>query len=133
MRLRSKLLFMFRIHFFSSLNQSNHVWILVQFRERVKQREESEMSDNCIAKVIYRYILEDRYTCLRSSSPTIPACSTVKLSESGETIITVSSEYWVSRIDMSCVTRTKTSWTLSFGVPSSIGGGLIFGERLSEA
>lgn len=45
----------------------------------------------------------------------------------------VSPEYWVSRIDISCVTRTKTSDTLSFGVPSSIGGGLILEEIVSEA
>lgn len=36
-------------------------------------------------------------------------------------------------MDMSCITRTKTSETLSFGVPSSIGGGLIVGERVSDA
>lgn len=70
---------------------------------------------------------------LRRSSPIRPAWRIVKLSESGETITTVSPEYWVSRIDMSCVTRTKTSATLSFGVPSSIGGGLVFGEILSDA
>lgn len=70
---------------------------------------------------------------LRRSSPSKPACRIVKLSESGETIMTVSSEYWVSRIDISWITRTNTSATLSFGVPSSIGGGLMFWERLSDA
>lgn len=47
--------------------------------------------------------------------------------------MTVSPEYWVSRIDISCVTRTKTSDTLSFGVPSSMGGGLMLEEMVSEA
>lgn len=47
-------------------------------------------------------------------------------------MITVSPEYCVSNIDMSWVTLTNTSATLSLGVPSSIGGGLMFGEILSD-
>lgn len=35
----------------------------------------------------------------------------------------VSLKYCVSKMDMSCVTRTRTSATLSFGVPSEYGGG----------
>ena len=82
--------------------------------------------------ILYKH-KNDQMTYLLRSSPTKPACSIVKLSESGETMITVSSEYWVSRIDISCVTRTNTSATLSFGVPSLIGGGLIFWETTSDA
>jgi hypothetical protein len=70
---------------------------------------------------------------LRRSSPINPAWRIDKLSESGETMTTVSPEYWVSSIDMSCVTRTNTSATLSFGVPSLIGGGFMSGEMLSDA
>lgn len=70
---------------------------------------------------------------LRKSRPIKPAWRTVKLSESGDTMMIVSPEYCVSRIDISCVTRTNTSDTLSFGVPSSIGGGLIREEMVSEA
>lgn len=70
---------------------------------------------------------------LRKSSPINPACRTDKLSESGETITTVSPEYCVSKIDMSCVILTNTSATLSFGVPSSTGGGLLSGEILSDS
>lgn len=77
--------------------------------------------------------MKQNAACLLRSSPTKPACKMDKLSESGETMMIVSAEYCVSRIDMSCVTRTKTSKTLSFGVPSSIGGGLIFAEIVSDA